>query len=74
MTKEEIDRMQKKVDVILNEEFLNSKSYVQNKRDWLSAYWQGFKSPEQLSVIQNTGSAHLLLGYSCSVFNPRIIC
>ncbi|GLT89001.1 hypothetical protein SLE2022_070050 [Rubroshorea leprosula] len=55
VTREDIDRMQKKVDAILSEEFLNSKSYVQNKRDWLSAYWQGFKSPEQLSAIQNTG-------------------
>ncbi|CAI9260816.1 unnamed protein product [Lactuca saligna] len=54
-TKEDIDRMQNKVTTILNEEFMASKDYAQKKRDWLSAYWSGFKSPEQLSRIRNTG-------------------
>ncbi|KAH9603701.1 hypothetical protein KSS87_007452 [Heliosperma pusillum] len=55
LSKEEIDEIQKKVMTILNEEFEASKSHVTNKRDWLSAYWLGFKSPEQLSRIRNTG-------------------
>lgn len=53
--KEEVERLQTKVNTILNEEFANSKDYVPNKRDWLSAYWAGFKSPEQISRIRNTG-------------------
>ncbi|XP_071724155.1 uncharacterized protein [Rutidosis leptorrhynchoides] len=55
VTKEVIERMQNKVLSILNEEFLASKDYVTQKRDWLSNYWAGFKSPEQLSRIHNTG-------------------
>lgn len=55
LSKEEIDALHKKVNSILNEEFINSKEYVPNRRDWLAAYWAGFKSPEQLSRIRNTG-------------------
>jgi 2-oxoglutarate dehydrogenase E1 component len=55
ISKEGIDKLNKKVNTILNEEFQNSKDCVPNKRDWLSAYWTGFKSPEQISRIQNTG-------------------
>ncbi|KAA3481792.1 2-oxoglutarate dehydrogenase, mitochondrial-like [Gossypium australe] len=55
VTEEDIDRMHKKVDSILNEEFMSSKDYVQQRRDWLSTNWRGFKSPEQLSRIRNTG-------------------
>ncbi|KAG6383476.1 hypothetical protein SASPL_115243 [Salvia splendens] len=31
------------------------KDCVPQKRDWFSAYWTGFKSPEQLSHVRNTG-------------------
>ena len=55
MTKEDIDKIQNKVNTILNEEFLASKDYVPKRRDWLSSHWSGFKSPEQLSRIRNTG-------------------
>lgn len=55
VTKEDIDRIHNKVTSILNEEFLASKDYVPQKGDWLSAFWSGFKSPEQLSRIRNTG-------------------
>jgi hypothetical protein len=55
ISKVDIDKLNKKVSTILNEEFQNSKDYVPNKRDWLSAYWTGFKSPEQISRIRNTG-------------------
>ncbi|CAM8936940.1 unnamed protein product [Rhodiola kirilowii] len=54
-SKETIEKINNKVLLILNEEFLASKDYVPRKRDWLSAYWAGFKSPEQLSRVQNTG-------------------
>ncbi|KAK2991202.1 hypothetical protein RJ640_027174 [Escallonia rubra] len=53
--KDDIDNIHNKVSSILNEEFLASKDYIPKKRDWLSAYWSGFKSPEQLSRIRNTG-------------------
>ncbi|KAL0282740.1 UNVERIFIED_CONTAM: 2-oxoglutarate dehydrogenase, mitochondrial [Sesamum angustifolium] len=54
VTKEDIDQINSKVLSILNEEFLPA-NYVPQRRDWLSAYWSGFKSPEQLSRIRNTG-------------------
>ena len=57
LTKEDIDKIHKKVNSILNEEFLASKDYVPKRRDWLSAYWLGFKSPEQISSVRNTGYA-----------------
>ncbi|KAG0477476.1 hypothetical protein HPP92_014317 [Vanilla planifolia] len=52
---EDIEKINNKVETILNEEFNNSKEYTPIKRDWLSAYWAGFKSPEQISRIRNTG-------------------
>ncbi|KAF7811343.1 2-oxoglutarate dehydrogenase, mitochondrial-like [Senna tora] len=55
LTQEDVDRIHKKVLSILNEEFLASKDSISKRRDWLSAYWTGFKSPEQLSRIRNTG-------------------
>lgn len=65
VTQEEIDKINEKVNSILNEEFVNSKDYVPQRRDWLSAYWSGFKSPEQVSRIRNTGyleyTPHFLL-------------
>ncbi|XP_031485503.1 uncharacterized protein LOC116254317 [Nymphaea colorata] len=55
LTKEDVSAIHQKVNSILNEEFISSKDYVPKRRDWLSAYWSGFKSPEQLSRIRNTG-------------------
>ncbi|CAN6442515.1 unnamed protein product [Victoria cruziana] len=55
LSKEEAISLHDKVNCILNEEFNNSKDYVPRRRDWLSAYWSGFKSPEQLSRARNTG-------------------
>lgn len=55
VSKEDVQRIHDKVNRILNEEFTKSKDYVPNKRDWLSAYWTGFKSPEQISRVRNTG-------------------
>lgn len=55
ITKQNIDRINNKVNAILNEEFNSSKDYIPQRRDWLSAYWAGFKSPEQISRVRNTG-------------------
>lgn len=55
LTKDEVQKLESRVYSILQEEFDNSKDYVPSTRDWLSAFWSGFKSPEQLSRIRNTG-------------------
>ena len=55
LSKDEIDKLKAKVMGILNEEFERSKDYVPHKRDWLSAFWAGFKGPEQLSKLRDTG-------------------
>ena len=59
MTKESVDKMHDKVMSILNEEFNNCKDYVPKTRDWLAAFWAGFKGPEQLSRVRNTGYIQL---------------
>lgn len=61
LTQEEIKSIENRVFEILNDEFNNSKDYVPRTRDWLAAYWAGFKGPEQLSRIRNTGYGHQLL-------------
>ncbi|WCJ19551.1 2-oxoglutarate dehydrogenase mitochondrial [Euphorbia peplus] len=55
VSQESIDAIHKKVNRILNEEYSNSKDYTPKTRDWLSSHWSGFKSPQQLSRIRNTG-------------------
>jgi len=55
VSQQDIDRIQEKVNTILNEEFVASKDYLPKKRDWLSTNWAGFKSPEQISRVRNTG-------------------
>ena len=57
LTASEVGAMEDRIYQILNEEYTNSKDYVPSTRDWLAAYWAGFKSPEQLSRIKNTGYA-----------------
>lgn len=60
LSQEEVSDLQNNVFRILNEEFDKSKEYVPSTRDWLAAYWQGFKGPEQLSRIRNTGYAFII--------------
>ncbi|CAM6088249.1 unnamed protein product [Calypogeia fissa] len=55
LTEDEIKKTEERVFQILQEEFSNSKDYVPQTRDWLAAYWEGFKGPEQLSRVRNTG-------------------
>ncbi|KAF5742660.1 putative 2-oxoglutarate dehydrogenase [Tripterygium wilfordii] len=55
VTQEKIGKIHEKVNSILNEEFLASKDYVPQRRDWLASHWAGFKSPGQLSHIRNAG-------------------
>ncbi len=71
LTQEEISTLQDKVFRILNEEFNNSKDYVPSTRDWLAAYWAGFKGPEQLSRIRNTGYVNSIVP---PIFYPVGLC
>jgi 2-oxoglutarate dehydrogenase E1 component len=41
----------------LEESFEDSKDYVPKPRDWLASHWAGFKGPDQLSRIRETGVA-----------------
>ncbi|KAL2643867.1 hypothetical protein R1flu_011454 [Riccia fluitans] len=52
---DKIKSMQDRVMSMINDEFNQSKTYVPKKRDWLAAFWAGFKGPEQLSRVRNTG-------------------
>ncbi|KAL2472889.1 2-oxoglutarate dehydrogenase [Forsythia ovata] len=45
-TKKDVQKINSKVLSILKEEFQASKDYVPKRREWFSAYWSGFKSPE----------------------------
>ena len=36
-------------------EFENSRDYKPEAKDWLSSYWAGFNSPNQIARIRNTG-------------------
>ncbi|KAI8539943.1 hypothetical protein RHMOL_Rhmol09G0222300 [Rhododendron molle] len=52
VTKEDIDKLHDKVNRILNEEYMASKDYVPKRRDWLSAFWAGYKvKPEILKTV-----------------------
>ena len=36
-------------------EFENARDYKPEAKDWLSSYWAGFNSPNQIARIRNTG-------------------
>lgn len=55
ITPEDFVSMKEKINNIMEEEFTASKDYVPKQRDWLASHWQGFKSPDQLSRIADTG-------------------
>lgn len=59
MTQDDIDMIHRNITSVLNEEFLASKEHIPKRTDWLSSHWSGFKSPEQLSRIRNTGYVHM---------------
>lgn len=60
ISEEDTKRISDKVNKIMHEEFEKSKDYVPRKRDWLSSSWAGFKPPEQISLVQDTGYSHSL--------------
>jgi len=55
MTQQEIDSWHKMISDTLADEFEKGKDVKSQKRDWLTSYWAGFKSPDQLSKVQSTG-------------------
>lgn len=73
LSQEEISKLQDNVFRILNEEFDNSKDYLPSTRDWLAAYWAGFKGPEQLSRIRNTGYIGSLPLFACVLLSMTCI-
>lgn len=55
MTKEECDEIRKFVTASYDNDFEASKTYARKDTDWLSSKWKGFKGPNQLSRIRDTG-------------------
>jgi 2-oxoglutarate dehydrogenase E1 component len=55
MTQEEADEVQKFVLLSFESNYEASKSYIVSYKNWLSAHWKGFKSPEQMSRIHHMG-------------------
>lgn len=55
ITPDDFINMKEKITSIMENEFESSKDYVPKQRDWLASHWQGFKSPDQLSRIADTG-------------------
>lgn len=55
LTEDDMATISTKVHNIMNTELENAKSYVPKARDWLDSHWEGFKGPDQLAKIKNTG-------------------
>jgi len=55
ITPEYYQDMRKNINNVMEREFEAAKTYVPKQRDWLASHWQGFKSPDQLSRIRDTG-------------------
>lgn len=54
-TTQELTDIKNDVNNRLEADFVAAKSWEGKKTDWLSSKWAGFKSPRQLSRIQETG-------------------
>lgn len=54
-TRAELDVVKDDINEKLSDDFAASKSWEVKGTDWLSSKWGGFKSPRQLSRIQETG-------------------
>ncbi len=55
ITREKVTAMQEQMTDILNKAFEAAKSYQPKEGDWLCSNWQGFKGPQQLARIKDTG-------------------
>ena len=58
MTADEVKEIHEKIARELERAFQEGKEYVVQKRDWLTSFWSGFKSPDQISRVKTTGVAH----------------
>ena len=61
LTKEEVKKVTDDCAALLNTAYEEGKTYVHRDRDWLSSHWEGFKGPDQISRIRNTGVPHDVL-------------
>lgn len=55
LTKEELDGMLGKMEGILEGAYDAAKTFTPKVGDWLSSRWEGFKGPQQLARIKDTG-------------------
>lgn len=55
VSNDEIDQVKKKVRSVLERSFEQAKDFKPKTSDWLESHWDGFKSPNHLSRIRNTG-------------------
>ncbi len=55
MTAEEIKGVHDNITKVLNDNFDGVTTNPPPKRDWLDSHWKGFKGPDQMSRIRNTG-------------------
>ncbi|KAK9832587.1 hypothetical protein WJX81_001617 [Elliptochloris bilobata] len=54
-SKEQVKRISDNVLAALQVEFEKARDYKPEAKDWLSSYWAGFNSPNQIARIRNTG-------------------
>jgi len=55
LSKERIKEIDATVNMVYNKAFDEAKNYKSKDSDWLSSKWEGFKGPDQLARIKNTG-------------------
>ncbi|XRB17367.1 2-oxoglutarate dehydrogenase E1 component [Pseudoscourfieldia marina] len=55
VTDDEVEEMKARIFRLLDAELQASKTHVSVAREWLASLWEGFKSPDSLSKIRNTG-------------------
>lgn len=55
ITSDELKEIHNSIKTRLEEDFEAAKDFKPKTSDWLSSHWEGFKSPDQLSRIRNTG-------------------
>ena len=55
LTEKEAEEMREFVVKILDKELEDAPNHVPTTKEWLSTNWAGYKGPEMLSKIRNTG-------------------
>jgi 2-oxoglutarate dehydrogenase E1 component len=55
VSKDQVKKIHDNIQGILSTCFETAKDYKPKASDWLSSYWKGFMSPDQMARIRNTG-------------------